>query len=356
MINARLGAWRRLALMGALSGAVHAAIVSFGHIDLPEKPGELPPLAVRIVSVPPVAAPPAASAPRTQHQKRIARVPALTLPVAPAPSAFAPAAETAAPHPADAASAEEPATLIASPAPQEPLVIATAPASTFAPEPPPLRLLPRRGRITYELVYGRDRFPVGRTIQTWEMNETRYQIASRSETSGLVDLIRSQHRTYLSRGSLTREGLRPEKFLMSRNRGRGTEEGQAEFDWQNASVTLGAAAAQHNENLPPRTQDILSFMYQLALDPPPPGRFRQSLTNGTKLEAHEVDVLPEETIETRIGALRALPVKQVRKTGKESIEIWLAVEYRYLPVRVRFFNREGEPQGEQVVTEIRLGD
>ncbi|HUP93924.1 MAG TPA: DUF3108 domain-containing protein [Burkholderiales bacterium] len=356
MINARLGAWRRLALMGALSGAVHAAIVSFGHIDLPEKPRELPPLAVRIVAVPPVVAPPAASAPRMQRQHRIAHASVLKPSVASAPSAFAPAAETPAPQPEDTASAEEPAISAASPAPPEPLVIATAPASTFAPEPPPLRVLPRRGRITYELVYGRDRFPIGRTISNWEMSETRYQIASRSETSGLVDLIRSQHRTYLSRGSLTRDGLRPEKFLMSRNRGRGTEEAQAEFDWENASLRLGSAAAQHNENLPARTQDILSFIFQLALDPPPPGRFRQSLTNGSKLEAYEVDVLPEETIETQIGALRALPVKQVRKTGRESLELWLAVEYRYLPVRIRFFNREGEPQGEQIVTEIRLGD
>ena len=46
---------------------------------------------------------------------------------------------------------------------------------------------------------------------------------------------------------------------------------------------------------------------------------------------------------------------EVRKTGRESLEL-LAIEYRYLPVRIRFSNREGEPQGEQIVTGIRLGD
>lgn len=47
---------------------------------------------------------------------------------------------------------------------------------------------------------------------------------------------------------------------------------------------------------------------------------------------------------------------KARQTGRESLELWLAIEYRYLPVRIRFCNRKGEPQGEQIVAEIRLGD
>jgi hypothetical protein len=97
-------------------------------------------------------------------------------------------------------------------------------------------------------------------------------------------------------------------------------------------------------------------MYQLSLDPPAPGRFRQTVTNGSRIETFDLDALPEETIQTPLGALRALPIKQVRRAGEESLELWLATEYRYLPVRIRFFDRDGEPQGEQLVTEIRLSD
>jgi hypothetical protein len=240
--------------------------------------------------------------------------------------------------------------------PTEPVVVATAPPSTYVPETPAVRSLPKKGRITYNLVYGRDGFPVGRTIQTWEMDGDNYRLASRSETTGIVDIFRSQHRTYLSRGSLTREGLRPTTFLSIRNRGRGTEEARAQFDWDGATVTLGPATGQRTENLPPRSQDILSFVYQLSLDPPQPGRLRQVVTNGSKIDVYELDVLPEEMIETPLGSLRALPLKQRPKPGQEAIELWLATEYRYLPVRLRFFNREGEPQGEQIVTEIRLSD
>jgi hypothetical protein len=172
----------------------------------------------------------------------------------------------------------------------------------------------------------------------------------------LVDLIRSQHGTYLSRGSLTRSGLRPDTFLMSRNRGRGGEEARARFDWNDAILSLEGSAPARNEKLPAGTQDILSLMYQLSLDPPTMGRFSRSVTNGRGIETYELDALPEETIQTPLGALRALPVKQVRKPGQESLELWFATEYRYLPVRILFFNREGEPRGEQIVTEIRLAE
>jgi hypothetical protein len=352
--------WRRLASAAAISGAVHAAAIALGRVDLPEAPDDLPPLAVRIVNTPaavtPEAAPPVHL--RRTHAPMRSRAPRVAM-IQPPSQIEALSPFTMPVEEPSAAGVIEEAPVDAVPpsvASTEPIVVATAPASTYVPETPPLRALPRKGRITYNLVYGRDRFPVGRTVQTWEMDSTRYRLASRSETTGIVDLIRSQHRTFLSRGSLTPRGLRPETFLMSRNRGRGPEEARAKFDWDAANITLEGSAPPRNESLPPNTQDLLSLMYQLSLDPPAPGRFRQTVTNGARIETYELDALPEETIQTPLGALRALPVKQVRKAGEESLELWLATEYRYLPVRIRFFDREGEPQGEQLVTEIRLSD
>jgi hypothetical protein len=252
--------------------------------------------------------------------------------------------------PAEAASTDTP------PAPAESIVVAKAEPSTFSTEPPPLRTLPKKGQITYNLVYGRDRFPVGRTIQSWQFDATSYRIASASETTGIIDFFRSQHRNYVSRGSVTREGLRPESFLMSRNRGRGVEEARAQFDWSGGTLSLGPATEQRRETLPEGSQDLVSFIYQLALNPPQPGRIRVPITNGNKLEVYQLQVLPEESIETPLGVLRALPLKQIRRPGEESIEVWLATEYRYLPVRVRFISRDGDPAGEQIVREIKLSD
>lgn len=232
--------------------------------------------------------------------------------------------------------------------------VAAAPAPPVIPEAPAVPRLPRTGHITYDLVYGRDRFPVGRTVQTWEMDDKGYRLASRSETTGIVDLLRSQHRTYSSHGTINRAGLRPQTFTMRRNRGRGTEEARAQFNWEGATLTLGPVAGQRQESLPARSQDLLSFMYQLSLDPPPTGRLRQVVTNGTRIEVYELDVLDEEIIDTPLGRLRALPIRQVRSASEESLALWLGVEYRYVPIKLRFFDRAGAPQGEQIVTEIRL--
>ena len=319
-------------------------------MQIPPVPEELPPLAVRIANAPPAAA--AAPAPGARpRQKRVARAPS-RLPLVPAPSPLVVPREPES-NAADSVTAEAP------PPPAEPAISVKAEPSTFVPEaePGPVRTLPRKGRITYDIVYGRDKFPVGRNIQSWDSDGTRYRIASRSETTGLVDLFFSRHHTSFSTGTLTREGgLRPETFLMSRNRGRGAEEARVQFDWAAGSVILGRATAQRREPLPQGSQDLVSFMYQLSLDPPRPGRFHLPITNGSRLESYTLDVLPEETIDTPLGTLRALPIKQVRAAGKESVEVWLATEYRHLPVRIRYYNREGEPAGEAIISEIRVSE
>jgi hypothetical protein len=344
-------AWRRFVIAAAISGAVHAAAIVFGRLELPAEPNELPPLAVRVVRLEQdlATAPPVPRAPPAKP--RVAGVPVRQEPRAASLPGPAPYAAEDDVMPADSAVADTP------PAPQpEPVVIATAPPSTFIPDTAAIRSFPRRGRISFSVLYGRDGFPVGRTEQSWQIDGTRYELSSRSETTGIVDVFRSQHRTYTSRGELTESGLRPDTFLMSRDRGRGLEEARAQFDWANATVSLGRPQALRQQALPRGSQDLVSFMYQLALDPPPQGRIRVSVTNGTRLESYDLDVHPEERIETPLGVLRALPIRQVRTSRAETIDFWLATEYRHLPVRIRFYGRDGEPSGEQIVTEIRLTD
>lgn len=341
--------WRRLLIAALLSGAAHAATIAFAGLDLPPPPRDLPPLAVRVVRIteaPPAAAPPVSRASVVRQQA--AGVATRSEP-ARGPAAPADASESEAPVGADNAAPDLPP-------PAEPVIVATAPAAVadFTLDPGAVPAFPRRGRISFNIVYGREGFPVGRTEQTWQIDGTRYQLASRSETTGLLDVVRSQHRTYLSKGELTAKGLRPDNFLMTRNRGRGSEEARAQFDWSHGTVTLGAANAQREQPLPIGSQDLVSFMYQLAIDPPRPGRTSVSVTNGSRLETYELDVGAQEKIETPLGVMRALPIRQVRSARAESIELWLATEYRHLPVRIRFYGRDGEPAGEQIVTEIRL--
>ena len=339
---------RRFTVAIAASVAVHAALIAGAWLKVPETVPVAPPLEARIVRVPapkPMVqarpAPPPKSktrraAPAPPPVPVVAEPSALTLPPQPEPVAEAPPAEGA-PEPEGRS---------------EQVALAAPPG----PEPAPLRSLPKKGRITFTLYFGEDQFSVGRTVQSWEIEDGAYRLGSFSETTGIVDLFRTQRLNYLSRGTVTPQGLKPESFLMSRTRRGQTEEARASFDWDAGTIALGKSGQQRAAALPAASQDLVSFMYQLALAPPAPGRVRLPITNGSRIETYELDVLAEEEIRTPLGTLRALPVKQVRRENDESIEVWLATEYRYLPVRIRFYDRDGKPVGEQLVNEIKLSE
>jgi hypothetical protein len=239
----------------------------------------------------------------------------------------------------------------AEPEPEAPLIARAQESSAAI-----ARSLPRRGRITYSVLYGAGRTTVGKIVQSWQIDGDVYRLASDAETAGLVDLFQPQRMHYLSQGRLTKDGLRPESFLMSRTRRGRTEAAQARFDWQGGSLAYGLAREPKSAPLPAGAQDFLSFMFQQAVLPPAPGRYRVPITTGTRFQEYDIEVSAEESIETPIGTLRALPVRQLPRPGSESVQIWLAAEYRYLPVRIRHYDREGEYTGEQVVNEIRISD
>lgn len=346
-----------------LSAALHAMVIAGVAVELAPASEPPPELSARLVPAPApapaaVPPPPAATPPVKTVKKRRAPPRRQVMAVAPAPAPAAPAfvmpeesAEPVEPLPSGQPEQQP----VEAPAPAPPEVVALAPPTTLAaPKPPPA--LPRRGRISYTLFLGTDKFEIGRTVQTWEVEDGQYRIGSTSETTGLAAVLRSEKRTYLSSGAVTRTGLQPKSFLMSRTRRGETEVARARFDWDAAQIAWGTTGDTRSAALPAGSQDFLSLMYQFSLVPPSAGRVSVPLTTGTKFETYELDVLPQETIDTPLGALRALPLRQVRKPGAETIQIWLASDYRYLPVMVRFYGRDGEPTGEQVVNELRLAE
>lgn len=330
---------QRILAAAAISIAAHAALLAGSWLTPPETPPELPPLTARLEPLPPKPQP--AATPVRQTPRRIASA-------APAIAATPVLAD------APAAVAAEPAA--AAPA-ETPVVTASAEPTTLRmPETPPSPSFPRKGQIIYQLTMGPDQTPVGRTVQTWEFEDTRYRLGSQSESTGLIEMFRPHRYHYLSQGTLSEQGLRPERFLASVKRGSRVEESIAVFDWNEQKVRLGRLPQQTTVELPADSQDVVSFMYQLALTPPAPGRIRFPFTRGSRLEMVSFDVLPAEMIETPLGRLRTIPVIQVRERDNESLAVWLATDYRNLPVRIRFYNRHGEVSGEQLVGEIKVSD
>lgn len=330
----------RLIAAAAISAVAHAALLGGNWFALPETPAPAPELTATLQPRAETPRPTAPAAARTPVVKPVA-----TRADAPALPAIT-----------------EAATLAAAPAiidtPAEPVVVASAAASSqpVVEAPAPLPSLPRKGQITYQLTMGSEHTLVGRTVQTWEFDGLQYRLSSRSESTGLVEMFRPHRYVYQSEGRLTVAGLQPERFSASVRRGSRSDESIAVFDWNEQRARIGRLPQQSSVGLPAGSQDVVSFMYQFALFPPQAGRITLPFTRGTRIDVVSFDVLPAETIDTPLGRLRAIPVIQVRERGAESLAVWLATDYRNLPVRIRFFNRDGEFSGEQLASEIRVAE
>ncbi|MEK7231925.1 MAG: DUF3108 domain-containing protein, partial [Pseudomonadota bacterium] len=276
-----INAMRKLAYFVAASLLAHLVVIFGARLELPQRAAEPLPLEVQLrpAAPPPLVLPRPRPRPPAMHQPSAAPVATEPIFAVPAPVAAEPMPE--APAQVAAAPVFEPAETEAPP-------LAPPPLETSEPEPKPApllaRRLPRKGEITYDLFWGNDKFSVGRTLQTWEINNDNYRLSSVSETTGLVSVFVRQRLAYESRGQLTASGLRPEHFTTQRVRSGRSENAAADLDWNAMTAMIGNP--QRDVALPADAQDLVSFMYQLGLMPLAPGRIELPITNGWKLERY----------------------------------------------------------------------
>jgi len=246
----------RLGIAALVSLLLHALAISGTWFPVAQPPGAPRPLQARLAPSPPEIKP-APAQPRVQAPRRAAPPPVPTV---------AASSPLALPEPQpDTAPVETVAAQPAAPEPPQQIALAAESSAIEA-----ALSLPRRGRILYTLLYGNDRSPVGRAVQSWEVEGGSYTLASDAETTGIVEFFRPQRLRYMSRGRITPQGLRPESFLMSRTRRGQTEAAQARFDWSAGSLAYGHAREPRNSALTAGAQDFISFIYQYALMPPAP--------------------------------------------------------------------------------------
>ncbi|MBZ0105063.1 MAG: DUF3108 domain-containing protein [Sulfuricella denitrificans] len=248
-------------------------------------------------------------------------------------SPVATASETPSQTPFPAAEPEQtPTTAQEMPVPPEP-------AASQVSEESPITL-PERAEIRYTLYKGRDGFPVGRAEHIWKREGRHYSITQIAEASGIVSLFYSGRHVQISEGVITTNGLRPDSYWVQRGQSADKTDA-AKFDWQDRQLTFGTAGDTRTASLPNGTQDLLSFLYQLSFAPPLEGSTWLHITTGRKLGNYGYESRGEETVETSLGSIRALHIAQLRQDGEENTEIWLATEYHYLPLKIRFTDKQG---------------
>ena len=336
----------------AASVALHLAVLTSPGWGLPSdnEPEEALRLEARLASPPaPVAAsavPEAvASAPSVQAAKPKKQRPK------PRPK-VAPVREDAAPAPFPALALDEsvaaPAvadgedTLAAfGPPPDVPQVSAPPSLPSTAGEMASDVRLPEHGRIRYVVTLGPQHLIVGRAVQTWRQDGASYVLKSVTETSGLVALFKRAKVVQVSEGTVTDSGLVPQEFRSTRNDSTEPSE-SATFDWSASRVALKSGNKQREAVLSPGAQDVLSAVFQLVMAPPSAGTPEFMVATGKSYNPQVIDIAGEEWLTTRVGDLRTLHLKARAASGGQSTDLWLALDHRNLPVRVRFTDKKGE--------------
>ena len=279
-------------------------------------------------------APPAQPAPTAQVQKPAPRPRARNAPT------ITPIAEpTPAPTPAPAP--PEPAPPDAPPTP--PKVADTPPlpaqASTL---PLGAQALPTKGRIVYRTSYTRLLGITAVTYVDWSIDPDKatYELWLRTvDPAGLLDLR--------STGTLKSFGIAPDNYVEKievANR-----ELRADFDWKMSAVSFIGRGAGQPVTFGEGTQDPLSLQFHLPLLAQAyPWRFSPGSEVTFAVARRNVEqysFVVEGFEATRIDGTDVMTLKIDRKRGPAAnrrVEIWMAPEFQWLPVRLRFTDSNDE--------------
>lgn len=224
-------------------------------------------------------------------------------------------------------------------------------AATEAPAPPiaapaaePAKIglgWPRQGRIRFAVTRGEggQATLVGQSTHSWRHDGGTYALQTVTETVGLAALFRPVRVVQTSEGLLGADGIVPQEFRVERS-GRMAE--RAHFDWEGMKLTLYAGERMRREAaLAAGAQDILSQIYQIGLVGAA-ARVELMIATGKRFGRYAYEVVGEETIETRFGALRTWHLKTPALPDEQAMELWLAADRHNLPLRIRFTDRKGD--------------
>lgn len=333
---------RHIVIALVASALLHVLLLWQLPLSLPVDEPELPPLQAKLEKLPE----PSAAVPKKVSKPKIKKSKPPPPVAAPEPQPeLATSNQANAAVPTEAAPEPQPASAVAASEvapPEKPAPLAV--------EPPPL---PKHAMLKYKVRLSDGGFDVGDVHHFLEINDGRYTLTATIRTIGLARLVKNVLYNQVSRGTITNAGFQPDYAQEDKNLDGVNQNVEMLFDHENHVLRFSQGG---QTALTEDAQDRLSMLYQLS-------RFRLreeslplAVTNGKKLERYRVSIDQEEDIMTPMGKLRTLPVRKIHGPDEEGLEVWLALEYRLLPVKVVRTERNGEVNGVLIIKEIRLSD
>lgn len=336
--------YARYAAALGISLLLHVLLLGGVHLHLPDFNVKRSDLQVEILPPPlpkpqPPVVKPAVKKPKVSKPPSKAK--AMPPPKAPPP---APPQEDAlpVPPPAETPAPEPPASA------PEPVAENAVPEEVAEPEPPPVPHI-NYVEMEYEVKNGKEGSVLGISHVSYKAQEgNRYTLTSETEAKGLASLFLSGKLRQVSEGEVTDQGLRPERFLYQYGKS-DSKTRRAEFDWNSMTVKLKTAKGETSKPLVEDTQDLLSFMYQFMFEPPM-SKMEIAVVNGKRISHYTYAFEGEETLNTSLGDIRTVHISK-SSGDDEKTELWLATDYRNLPVKIRKTEEDGQVY-EQVVTRL----
>lgn len=185
--------------------------------------------------------------------------------------------------------------------------------------------------------------------------DQRYELTWKVSATGFIGLLYPDL-LQTSQGNITEFGLMPTFYLYKFGE-REDKSYQASFDWVEKSVALQSTkgtktVVMDSDASAGHIQDFLSFMYQFMFAPPL-DEMQMYLTNGRKLGLYTYAFEGEETLELKFANVNTYHIQHAKTDSDEKTELWLAKDYRYVPVKIRKTEKDGTVI-EQIATRLKF--
>lgn len=204
-----------------------------------------------------------------------------------------------------------------------------------------------RVEITYELQ--RNGSAIADVTERLEYANGSYKLTETWKGRGLYALLGSARR--VSQGTIADGVLRPREFFDERS---GRDTARAWFDWKANVITMQYKGDKKTKGLEPGAQDRLSFLLALSLLPGRAQSASYQIADGKGISHHHYELKGRERIRTPAGEFDTVRVARARKPkDKDRVELWLAAELGYIPVRVLDVEEDGA-RYDQIATRISL--
>ncbi len=213
--------------------------------------------------------------------------------------------------------------------------------------------IPAHLKIVFKLYDSDSNYSIGKVIHQLDLHNDQYILQSERYIDRLSSLVKGDQFTQLSSGVFGEKGFKPEIYKSVKINSGLTENRKVLFNWLAHKLDYSNNPA---EMLPEDAQDMLSYLYQFSQISMQREIISFPISDGTHLVKHEMEIGRTEQISTPMGVLSALHLRKIHQMGEPYFEVWLALDYRMLPVMYRQVDASGVVIAKYAISEILVAD